>query len=61
MINLLVCLFQGAFCLPVLQIVYETLKDIQEHKGMSKTTDQNKTAPLTGFKMSVYDRTPAMG
>ena len=45
----------------MLQIVYETLKDIQEHKGMSKNTGQNKTVPLTGFKMSVYDRTPAMG
>ncbi len=53
--------FEGAFCLPVLQIVYETLKDIQEHKGMSKSADPSKAIPLTGFKMSVYDRTPAMG
>jgi hypothetical protein len=50
----------GAFCLPVIQIVYETLKDIQEHKGMGKSDTKQSAAPM-GFKMSVYDRTPAMG
>lgn len=50
----------GAFCLPVIQIVYETLKDIQEHKGMSKNNDVNKQSGPIGHKMSVYDRTPAM-
>lgn len=49
----------GAFCLPVIQIVFETLKDIQEHKGMGKS-DTKKNAPV-GFKMSFYDRTPSMG
>lgn len=48
----------GAFCLPVIQIVYETLKDIQEHKGVAKTSDTQ--SGQVGFKMSVYDRTPAM-
>ena len=53
----------GAFCLPVIQIVYETLKDIQEQKGMqAKAAGEVKKAPHpVGFKMSVYDRTPAMG
>lgn len=49
----------GAFCLPVLQIVYETLKDIQEQKGM-KPSSAPKNASV-GFRMSAYDRTPAMG
>lgn len=48
----------GAFCLPVIQIVYETLKDIQEHKGLPKHTNTNFSS--TGFKMSAYDRTAAM-
>lgn len=48
----------GAFCLPVIQIVYETLKDIQENKGATKSSDLQSGS--IGFKMSVYDRTPAM-
>ncbi|RNA32088.1 ATP-dependent RNA helicase Ddx1 [Brachionus plicatilis] len=48
----------GAFCLPVIQIVYETLKDIQEQKGLSKNLN-NKPSSI-GFKMSAFDRTPAM-
>ena len=52
----------GAFCLPVIQIVYETLKDIQEQKGMmSSSKTETKKTESVGFKMSVYDRTPAMG
>ena len=51
----------GAFCLPVIQIVYETLKDIQEHKGMSKPDSSKKTIAPVGVKMSFHDRTPAMG
>jgi hypothetical protein len=48
--------------LPVIQIVYETLKDIQEQKGMPKT-DQNakKSSIAIGFRMSAYDRTPSIG
>ena len=44
----------------MLQIVYETLKDIQEHKGMQKSGEHKPTAPV-GFKLSSYDRTPAIG
>ncbi len=51
----------GAFCLPVIQIVYETLKDIQEQKGMMSAKTETKKTESFGFKMSVYDRTPAMG
>lgn len=48
----------GAFCLPVIQIVYETLRDIQEQKVLPKSTGISLSG--TGFKMSAYDRTPAM-
>ncbi len=51
----------GAFCLPVIQIVYETLKDIQEQKGMSLKTGPKAAQPFVGFKMSAYDRSPALG
>ncbi|KAF5394386.1 ATP-dependent RNA helicase DDX1 [Paragonimus heterotremus] len=45
----------GAFCLPVLQIVYETLKDLQ--------TNKHASLPLKAiiiFKLNAYDRTEAM-
>ena len=51
----------GAFCLPVIQIVYETLKDIQEQKGMSLKNEPKAAASAVGFKMSAYDRAPSMG
>jgi len=48
----------GAFCLPILQTVYETLKDIQEGKGR-KTGGGGKTQarsnrPTVIFKLSLY-------
>ena len=46
----------GAFCLPVIQIVYETLKDIQEQKGMSLKNEPKAATSAVGFKMSAYDR-----
>ncbi|ESO02060.1 hypothetical protein HELRODRAFT_106435 [Helobdella robusta] len=49
----------GAFCLPVIQIVCETIKDIQE--GKTKKSQGNKPAAIpTKWKMNVFDRTPAM-
>ena len=51
----------GAFCMPVIQIVYETLKDIQEQKGMPNDPNKKTTSATVGLKMSVYDRTPALG
>lgn len=50
----------GAFCLPVIQIVYETLKDIQENRGISASSKETKKSHLK-FQMNMYDRTPSMG
>ena len=50
--------------MPVLQIVYETLKDIQELKGINKNNSSNNNkapAVIAGFNMSFVDRTPSMG
>lgn len=49
----------GAFCLPILQIVYETLKDIQEGKGV-KVGKPVKAAAQKQCLMNVFDRTEAM-
>ncbi|XP_052229582.1 ATP-dependent RNA helicase DDX1-like isoform X2 [Dreissena polymorpha] len=48
----------GAFCLPILQIVFETLKDQQEGKT-SKLSTKNKGASLS-WKLNIYDRGDAM-
>lgn len=48
----------GAFCLPILQTVWETLRDIRDGKSKSAAI-----APAGGelaWKMSVYDRNDAM-
>lgn len=47
----------GAFCLPILQIVWETLKDIQEGK-----TAKAISIPQTSLEwtMSFFDRTEAL-
>lgn len=47
----------GAFCLPILQIVYETLKDIEEGKS-SKAPAKSKGH--THWQMNVHDRGDAM-
>ncbi|WAR11422.1 DDX1-like protein, partial [Mya arenaria] len=47
----------GAFCLPILQTVFETLKDLQEGKS-SKMPTKHKGS--SSWKMSVYDRGDAM-
>ena len=51
----------GAFCMPVIQIVYETLKEIQEQKVSGLSGSKNKSNWAVEFKMSAYDRTPSMG
>ncbi len=51
----------GAFCLPVIQIVYETLKEIQEQKFANTKGETNKPQHPVDFRMSVHDRTPLMG
>jgi hypothetical protein len=53
----------GAFCLPILQITWETLKDLQG--GGGKTTADGKkgdaTTPLhQPWAMSFFDRGPAL-
>ena len=48
----------GAFCLPIIQIVYETLRDLKEGKGKTVRGGGNKVTAL--WKMNVYDRGDAM-
>uniref|UniRef100_A0A2C9M4X1 Uncharacterized protein n=1 Tax=Biomphalaria glabrata TaxID=6526 RepID=A0A2C9M4X1_BIOGL len=50
----------GAFCLPVLQIVYETLKDLQEGKSSGKASVSASGSASKHWKMNVYDRGDAM-
>ncbi|CAH1779368.1 unnamed protein product [Owenia fusiformis] len=47
----------GAFCIPVLQIVHETHRDIKEGKGGGGGGKKPKS---TKWKMNVYDRGDAM-
>lgn len=46
----------GAFCLPILQIVWETLKDLSEGKTSSKVL----STPSINWTMSFLDRTDAL-
>lgn len=48
----------GAFCLPILQTVWETLRDIAEGKGPSGGAAASAAA--TTWQMSKFDRSPAM-
>lgn len=48
----------GAFCLPILQTVWETLRDIRD--GKSKGGGSTGVASTTSWKMSIYDRNDAM-
>ncbi|UYV62061.1 DDX1 [Cordylochernes scorpioides] len=47
----------GAFCLPILQIVWETLKDLQAGKGAKKS--EGSDAPIK-LQMSFFDRGSAL-
>lgn len=49
----------GAFCLPILQIVHETLSDIRDGKKRKKADGGSTTAPMS-YKMSLYDRGSAL-
>lgn len=47
----------GAFCLPILQIVHETLRDIQEgDKGPRAVKDGNASNASNAVQLSFYDR-----
>ena len=48
----------GAFCLPVLQIVWESLKDLNEGRG--KKARLEISGNQTGWKMSFHDRDPQL-
>ncbi len=53
----------GAFCLPVLQITWESLKDLQSKKGggqKGQSSASSSTASGSGWKMSVHDRGQAI-
>ena len=53
----------GAFCLPVLQITWESLKDLQDKKKGSGTASTSSSASNnddSGWRMSVLDRGPAI-
>jgi len=46
----------GAFCLPVLQIVWEALKDLREGKAGKKAAGSGGGGSDSGWKMSFHDR-----
>ena len=55
----------GAFCLPVLQITWESLKDLHVKKkggsgSSSAGTGSSSSESSDGWKMSVADRGPAI-
>ena len=51
----------GAFCLPVLQITWESLKDLQEGKGRSQGgVKKDGKGPDNKWAMSFFDRGPAL-
>ncbi|ESO95555.1 hypothetical protein LOTGIDRAFT_227238 [Lottia gigantea] len=52
----------GAFCLPILQIVHETLRDLREGKGAQTSTSRPKssTGKSHKWKMNSFDRGSAM-
>lgn len=48
----------GAFCLPILQIVHETLRDIRDGKSKNRPGTSSQSVPA--WRMSLYDRGDAM-
>ncbi|XP_050396746.1 ATP-dependent RNA helicase DDX1 [Patella vulgata] len=54
----------GAFCLPILQIVHETIRDLREGKGLQNQSSRLKgsggSAKSQKWKMNSYDRGNAM-
>lgn len=47
----------GAFCLPILQIVHETLRDLRDGKG---SKSKGGSSSVTPWRMSFFDRGNAM-
>lgn len=50
----------GAFCLPILQIVWETLKDLESGGGKEKGVAAAPTKTSNTWELSTSDRTPAL-
>ena len=50
----------GAFCLPVLQITWESLKDLQEKKKSGGAGPSSSSTDGDGWRMSVLDRGSAI-
>ena len=48
----------GAFCLPILQITWESLKDLQNGKG--KKNESGGNVGSDKWQMSMFDRGPAL-
>lgn len=52
----------GAFCLPLLQIVHETLRDIQEGNNLPRDGKQKASSSLSSrVHLSFYDRSSGLG
>ncbi|KAJ8669776.1 hypothetical protein QAD02_001035 [Eretmocerus hayati] len=49
----------GAFCIPILQIVWETLKDLESGKGSGKSS-KSESSGSSSWAMSVFDRGSAI-
>lgn len=49
----------GAFCLPILQIVHETLRDLRDGKGKKKGGGSSGPS-VTPWRMSFFDRGNAL-
>ncbi|XP_041375117.1 ATP-dependent RNA helicase DDX1-like [Gigantopelta aegis] len=50
----------GAFCLPILQIVHETLRDQREGKGLGQSRGPKSVSGGGKWKMNMFDRGDAM-
>jgi len=50
----------GAFCLPVLQITWETLKSLHENKKGASSSSSSGSGSDKNWRMSVQDRGPAI-
>ena len=50
----------GAFCLPILQITWESLKDLQSGGGKKKSGDAASAASSDKWAMSMFDRGPKL-
>lgn len=50
----------GAFCLPIIQVVWETLNDIETGKAFKSSKTINKNSLSSSWSLSLFDRGRAM-